>query len=1665
MVDYVKGYFMALFYQIPHNKLPYVKIICLFVGVLSLGYQSFSQLTASFSPSKNGDCKPAHIQFTNTTRGASANAIYQWDFGNGNSSTLANPAATYDEEKEYTVTLTVIDGGLQSTARATITVYKTPVVDFSVAKNKFCLPEAASFVPKINPGNGNVDKLTWDFGDGSTGFSFGEGTMEHSYSKPILATVTLTASNSFGCYATVQKRNVVRVLEEVIPIFTADKEFVCKSFEKVKFTNESKGPGTLTYLWDFGDGTTSAEKEPVHVFNKSGAFKVILKVISDQGCSQTSTPTTINVENFVTNFSVPNLLCERDFQTLSNISSPVPTTTNWTINDDFESISNNGGSIGYYFNEPKVYKVTMVNNFGTCVQTFTKDIVVKPKPSTQPFVGIQVGKCGAPDTLRFNDTTTGTVKWNWRLDAFGSNTRSVKSFDYPITQNGTYFISLMRTNAEGCTQDVNQVISVFQPWASIQIKSSTSSGFNRSCGPFSAAFKASGSDEIVQYNWVFSNGGSSADAEPEKAFTTEGTHTVTLNYKLANGCTGATATQIIVDGMPKPDFTHEIGPTICGSNITQIRNTTVGSFTGFLWNFDADNPASGYFSSSAGHNYREEGSYSVGLIAINGTCRDTLVKKDFFKVLPPFVRISEFTNTCEGTRGTVTFKHASVKGISGVWDFGDGTTAPFNQNQQTITHTYKATGSYTTTLTITNGGCTQNMGVGVNVLLKQNPVLSTDRRDACANETFGFTLTNIETNPTSVSFDAYFFNKWEYDNGKTFDGFFSRPWNQRWVNNTSGSLVSNNNVPANLRVIFTSAYFNCQDTSNFIPLTFKGANAGFEVVTHKQCYALPVVFRDTSKAVGTSEIVQRRWDFGDGQSLTTTRGGLIEHRYRNPGRFQVTLSVTDAGGCTVRTTSTSEVLVSGPKANFSMSGNRVPLNETVYFYNATQNGFNEFAEYEWDFGDGTKGTEYAPVHTYPVAGNYTIRLIATNPVTGCKDTAFQTLVVRPFNTAFQMKSSFVNSSNCPPVLVNFNNTSFGAVRVEWDFGDGTGSESYFASKIYHLPGKYIVRLKVFGFNGLEGIFEDSVIVGKTTAVFEARPLFGCTSQGIQFLAKPGNMGSYLWDFGDGVTFENDDSTTLHAYTTPGVYMPRLLASDTNGCTIAVNYPEKIVIDSLAISLAGLPSSICDSAWVALNPLVVSVGSTVDPNSYVYQWSITHNAQTQTYNRKEINFHFNKPGKYHLSFQVRSPYGCHKTLVDSLLVVQGVRAVITAPQAACVSSPVVISGATTQPANGVGWNWQLGNNQTSNLQHPPTQVYPQPGDYTLRLIASIGTCTDTAFHTLSIQPNPVILLSPGREAIACLGTGLNLSASGAATYLWSPGTGLNNVAIPNPIASPMQDIMYRVNAFSAIGCSSVDSIRIRVARPIQVQIAPNTAEICAGQTVALTASGVATYQWIGNTTGLSATNLPNPVANPMQSTVYRVVGRDGDGCFSDTAETEILVNPLPTINAGVDLQIAANAEVTLTTTASSNVSGYLWNPGTFLSCTTCPNPTVRPNTPISYVVKVNTAKGCEASDTIHITLLCGESFYIPTGFTPNTDNLNERFYVMGGGATIRHFRIFNRYGQLIFERKNTQVNDRTQGWDGRFNGQLQPAGAYAYRVVLECFDGKLFEYKGTVTLIR
>ncbi|RYZ50292.1 MAG: gliding motility-associated C-terminal domain-containing protein, partial [Chitinophagaceae bacterium] len=343
------------------------------------------------------------------------------------------------------------------------------------------------------------------------------------------------------------------------------------------------------------------------------------------------------------------------------------------------------------------------------------------------------------------------------------------------------------------------------------------------------------------------------------------------------------------------------------------------------------------------------------------------------------------------------------------------------------------------------------------------------------------------------------------------------------------------------------------------------------------------------------------------------------------------------------------------------------------------------------------------------------------------------------------------------------------------------------------------------------------------------------------------------------------------------------------------------------------------------------------------------------------------------------------------------------------------------------------------------------------------CQDTVVKTLTVNAKPINIL-PEKEALLCRSSAYTLTASGGATYQWSPAIGLSATTGSTVLAAPQQDATYTVTATTDKGCSHAESIRIKVAQPISVQLLPE-AQVCAGSTVALAASGATQYQWIANTAGLSSMSIGNPVASPLTTTAYTVVGSDAFNCFTDTATITVRVIPLPAVDAGLSLDVLAGTTGRLQSTASSDVVAWNWTPADYLSCTACPAPETKPFRPLTYTLTVQNAAGCLASDTVSVRLLCsGSRIFIPTSFTPNADGKNDRFRIRAEGIKeVRSFRIYNRWGELIFEKKNFAADDANAAWDGRHRGQRVPEGSYVFFAELTCND-QVFQHKGTVTVV-
>lgn len=244
-------------------------------------------------------------------------------------------------------------------------------------------------------------------------------------------------------------------------------------------------------------------------------------------------------------------------------------------------------------------------------------------------------------------------------------------------------------------------------------------------------------------------------------------------------------------------------------------------------------------------------------------------------------------------------------------------------------------------------------------------------------------------------------------------------------------------------------------------------------------------------------------------------------------------------------------------------------------------------------------------------------------------------------------------------------------------------------------------------------------------------------------------------------------------------------------------------------------------------------------------------------------------------------------------------------------------------------------------------------------------------------------------------------------------------------------------------------------------------MCANDSTVLHASGAVSYAWSPANTLNNAT-IANPIARPATTTTYTVVGTDSVNCYSDTAQATVTVNPKPAISLGPDITLQTGDFYTLnSTTSGGTITNWLWTPATNLSCTTCPEPTAEIKWDITYRVNVTNQYGCKASDTINIKTICDNStVYIPNAFTPDGDGVNDVFMVQGKNIyVVKSFRIFNRWGELIFEKLNFSPNNPAFGWDGKIRGVVSPPDVFVYTVEVMCGSGKVNFFKGNVSLLK
>lgn len=250
------------------------------------------------------------------------------------------------------------------------------------------------------------------------------------------------------------------------------------------------------------------------------------------------------------------------------------------------------------------------------------------------------------------------------------------------------------------------------------------------------------------------------------------------------------------------------------------------------------------------------------------------------------------------------------------------------------------------------------------------------------------------------------------------------------------------------------------------------------------------------------------------------------------------------------------------------------------------------------------------------------------------------------------------------------------------------------------------------------------------------------------------------------------------------------------------------------------------------------------------------------------------------------------------------------------------------------------------------------------------------------------------------------------------------------------------------CSDTASISVTI-DPVPVALVSGVTSVCQGSSVSLSGSGGTTYSWNTSDT-TSSINV-----SPSSTTTYLVTV--SNACGSDTASITVNVITAPTVNAFSDQTILLGSSASISATGATS---YEWSPAGGLSCITCANPTASPTSTTTYMVVGTDANGCTDTAYVTITVDINTNVFVPDIFSPDGNGANDLLFVRGLGIEEFTFRVYDRWGQKVFE--STSLSE---GWDGTFRGKLLNTAVFIYTLDGTYVTGETFSQKGNITLKR
>ncbi len=1418
--------------------------------------------------------------------------------------------------------------------------------------------------------------------------------------------------------------------------FTADSTVGCAPL-CVHFQNLSLPDSNVSFFWDLGNGTFSSLKNPETVYLEAGQYTVTLILSSDLGND------TIIKQNFINVLGAPqaNIIINQD--SIGCLPYPVNfydastgeniTYRIWDFGDGVCSHDTNPQHLYTNVGDFSV-KLYVADENGCSDEIELNNFIKVRKPSANFNVIGNTVTCDAQQTISFENLSSGeNLSYFWNFGNGSTSTSENPEITY--SESGNFDVTLITTDIYGCSdtaikQNLIQNMQVKAMFRQIQ----------RVNCPNDDIIFDNVSKNATYYKWDFDDGSDvSFDFEPSHKYLEGGNYYVKLIASNDYGCADTFTSRVNVEKIKAyfeldknficqlPDTVHYINKSDYG--------------TRYEWHFGngqistEENPSiaitrSGYWSDTL-YAYSLHGCIDK---YVSDSALHVATPRAYFTPnnwVDPFSIMGCVPLTVDFSDGS-SYEATEDSIISWQWTFDDGTSSA-EQNPQ---HTFASLDTFTVRLKIkTAQGCESEYIAWAKTGTRQFADFTADHAFDTICASTGVQFYNLSQTDSLINTSYWLFGDSTYSTQREPMHFFT---DTGWMD--VKLLVYNNGCPDDTLI------------ENFVYIKAPYHEFNYEVNCDNPY--------EVQFSADLTDVDKFYWDFGDNSAIDSVNINPV-HIFPHRGWFTVTLHSEKNGSC-CDYTSTENILIVSPEANFSVIDTNLCVGETILldaansidaavFYAGGQNCL-----YQWKFDDTNENfykIDSLIYHTFDKEGDFNVTLTIRGN-NKCFDSFSRTFHVHKPTCDFTTSEI----SGCVPLNVNFTNTTnsyFGIDSVFWAFGDNTFSNDTNPTHTYTSNGNFDITLFVQDTLGCR----DTLTAKNYLQLLHPVPNFSANKQNVcsneeinfSFIHQQDTIITILWDFGDGTT--STEASPTHIYTDSGHYSVSLYLQDANGCDSIKTIENYIYVQNTPIA-----NFYADTTQSDCYPLVVHFyDNSQNSDNATYKWTLGTNVVSY---QKNPAYSYTKPGKYSVSLQVTTSNGCSTQITKpDFINVGGPYAEIVADDTICKFAPAQFSITNARNINYLQWFFDDGAASSDSISW---HSYANPGNYRIILLLNNDS---THFCQKYFTTNLFVRdIKAGFEidsiTNACVPFEFYLKDTTQNTNhrQWLINDNIIDSALNfyNICENPGE---YEITLFETdkYGCKDTSTQKITVNQLPQISVLQDTF-ICSGDKITLWAKGADEYIW-SPAEFLSGSNSDSPVAAPDYSTLFSVTGIDTNGCVN-YASTFVKVVQQP--DFFIDDTAIIVGDTIVLDNYSDDIGSYLWTPSDGLSCSDCPNPQISPLNSTSYTLTITDTAGCfTLTKNIFIDVYQKYSLDVPSAFTPNNDGINDIIRPDGWGIEeLIYFRIFNRFGELVFE-----TNNLYEGWDGTYKGRPQPVETYRYSVAVKSYDGKIRTKQGTIKLIH